>query len=294
MNRSRFNCIHLESIGPEFFFLLFMTVVTNQTTGRSADSGTREIIVSAIIFAIFIGSLLIALGILFSKTITAPLKELMKVTDSIAAGNYQVRFKFKTKDEVNELAGHFVMLGKKLSDRETELEKATELAIKDGMTGLYNNRYFRQRFSEFLTLYQRHKTHFSILITDIDHFKKFNDTYGHLQGDEVLKQFAIIMKAQCRETDIVARYGGEEFAIILPETDAKGATLVAEKMRKAYEVLEIINLNDKTVIHSTCSIGVTCVTESDFKTVDEVIEHTDKKLYKAKKGGRNQVWVDAA
>ena len=97
------------------------------------------------------------------------------------------------------------------------------MATTDGMTGLYNNRTFQAKADEMLAQSRRYGRKCSLILTDVDHFKSVNDTYGHLTGDQVLKGVARILREQARDTDIVARYGGEEFAILMPETDAKGA-----------------------------------------------------------------------
>ena len=129
---------------------------------------------------------------------------------------------------------------------------------------------------------KRYGSIFSIILIDIDHFKLVNDTYGHIVGDSVLKEFASILKANVRDSDCVGRWGGEEFIIVCIETDTNGAVLVAEKLRD-----EIEKFNFTTVGNKTASFGVS----SSGKNIDEtiILDNADKALYKAKNSGRNQV-----
>jgi diguanylate cyclase (GGDEF)-like protein len=159
------------------------------------------------------------------------------------------------------------------------------LAITDGLTQLFINRYFRQRLHDELIRARRYNHPLSLIMSDIDHFKKFNDTYGHQQGDAVLATTAKLFKTTVRETDIACRYGGEEFAIVLPETPADGAAVLAEKLRQAIEQYEYPGLKgDKLKV--TVSLGI-----ADFpqhgQSEEEIIEKADVALYACKEAGRN-------
>ncbi len=160
-----------------------------------------------------------------------------------------------------------------------------ELAITDGLTRLFIHRYFQARLEEEILRAKRYHTTVSLILFDIDHFKKFNDTYGHQQGDIVLMEVAKILKQTVRDTvDIPARYGGEEFAIILPETDARGAQLVAERLRKNVEGHDFPG-QDKP-LHVTISLGIACFPDhASSKPV--LIKKADIALYHCKKLGRN-------
>jgi diguanylate cyclase (GGDEF)-like protein len=114
-------------------------------------------------------------------------------------------------------------------------EKVQRLSITDGLTKLYSYRYFRQRLDEELVLAQRYSSRLSMLILDIDHFKKYNDTYGHLAGDQVLQEVGRLLRENSEASHLVARYGGEEMVVIAPETDRERARLLAEKLRTAVE-----------------------------------------------------------
>ena len=160
-----------------------------------------------------------------------------------------------------------------------------ELAITDGLTKLFIHRYFQNRLDSELIRAKRYNSNISLLMLDIDHFKKVNDTYGHQEGDYVLKKFAKIISDHVRKVDIAARYGGEEFAIILPETGITGAEQVAEHLRYLIEK-ECFTIDGKSV-PITASIGVSSWDKVVSK--EEFIEQADRALYRAKHEGRNRV-----
>jgi len=164
-------------------------------------------------------------------------------------------------------------------------ELVEEQATTDGLTGLVNHRTFQERFSTMLGRAERHTTAVSILLTDIDHFKKVNDTYGHPTGDEVLRRVAAILKASARKIDIVARYGGEEFAIVLDGTDREGARQLAERVRA--EVEQQTFASNKGPFKATLSIGVASYPDDGREKAD-LIARADQSLYAAKHGGRNR------
>ncbi len=169
--------------------------------------------------------------------------------------------------------------------------KLYEQAITDGMTHLYLHRYFKQRLSDEFKRAVRFKRNLALIMIDIDHFKKLNDTYGHQSGDEVLKRVASIMRKAVRTHDLPVRYGGEEFALVLPETDMNGALAVAERIRRSIE-LEIIEHNGKT-IRITASFGVAVHPDSALET-EALIKAADVALYHSKESGRNRVTPAAA
>jgi diguanylate cyclase (GGDEF)-like protein len=160
-----------------------------------------------------------------------------------------------------------------------------EQATTDGLTGLVNHRTFQERFSAMLGRAERHQMHVSFILTDIDHFKKVNDTHGHPTGDQVLKRVAAILKASARKIDIVARYGGEEFALVLEGTDRTGARQLAERIRQ--EVGAQTHDSAKGAFKATLSLGVAVYPE-DGKTKQQLISNADQALYAAKHGGRNR------
>ena len=160
-----------------------------------------------------------------------------------------------------------------------------EQATTDGLTGLVNHRTFQERFSAMLGRADRHKFPVSLILTDIDHFKKVNDTHGHPIGDEVLRRVAGILGASARKIDIVARYGGEEFAIVLEATDRAGARQLAERIRA--DVSKQQFKSAKGSFQCTLSLGVASYPE-DATAKEVIIARADESLYAAKHGGRNQ------
>lgn len=163
------------------------------------------------------------------------------------------------------------------------------MATTDGLTGLYNHRVFQQKLTEELKRSERQETPLSLLLTDIDFFKKVNDTHGHPVGDFVLKGVSRILQQEIRDIDIAARYGGEEFVVILPGTDSIGAKNIAERLRKAI-MAETFSPDNRT-LKVTMSIGIATV-PADARTKEELIEKADQALYHAKHNGRNQsvIW----
>ena len=163
------------------------------------------------------------------------------------------------------------------------------LAITDGLTGLYNHRYFRQIFSQEMRRAKRYQKRFAILMIDVDDFKKFNDKYGHPTGDLILVEIAKIISRRLRNVDFAFRYGGEEFIVLLPEAGLDSAILAAERLRESIERETVEALQGETSEGVTVSIGVACYPEdgSDrgklFKIVDEL-------LYRAKLFGKNKVY----
>lgn len=165
-------------------------------------------------------------------------------------------------------------------------EKVERLSVTDGLTGLFNRRHFSERIDEEFSKATRYKTPLSLLIMDVDHFKRVNDTYGHQVGDVVLVAVAQILRQSVRETDLIGRYGGEEFVVLLPHTDTEQAGAVAEKIRKAVSETFIGEMDGKAV---TISIGLAGLNGVEADNVEDLIRHADGALYRAKEEGRNRV-----
>jgi diguanylate cyclase len=173
----------------------------------------------------------------------------------------------------------------KVEEQQEELEQLQTEAGQDFLTGIANRKVLSERTDELLSLARRHGNVFSIIMFDIDHFKRVNDTYGHLAGDRILKAVASLINAQRRVADIFGRYGGEEFVMVLPETGQEQAAGVAEKIRERVEKAAF-KFEDQT-IKITISIGVGSVNVNDSETT--FLKRVDDALYKAKLGGRNRV-----
>ena len=168
-----------------------------------------------------------------------------------------------------------------------DFEYQYKLATTDGLTGLYNHRYFQEQIRMQIENAKRYENNFSLIIADIDFFKQFNDNFGHQSGDAVLKQVAETLKHTVRSTDIVCRYGGEEMSIILPNTDKDMAYTTARKICKRVSEHQFKLVNGKEA-KVTISLGVSTF-PGDGLSAAQIIEAADKKLYDAKNSGRNQV-----
>lgn len=192
-------------------------------------------------------------------------------------------------EEVNRELVKSKMALEKLTEELAQKNRLLEnLANIDGLTEVNNHRYFQNFLDAEINRSIRNERTISLLLADIDHFKKFNDTYGHQTGDFVLKEFSRVTKSIIREYDLIARYGGEEFVFVLPETEPEEAMTVAEKLRKTVD--EYVFDDGSTTYHVTISIGVASArpAEGDFSK-NEFIGLADEALYDAKNGGRNRV-----
>lgn len=165
-------------------------------------------------------------------------------------------------------------------------QEVERLAMTDSLTEVSTRRYFMERFGEELNRAKNRKSQLTFLMIDVDHFKKFNDQYGHMVGDQILRRMGEIIKENIREIDIAGRYGGEEFCVVLPDTDEKGGTYVAERIRAATEKTQIRSYDAK--VNITISIGLASFPKSGHAP-QELIQKADKALYKAKEAGRNRV-----
>jgi two-component system cell cycle response regulator len=168
------------------------------------------------------------------------------------------------------------------------MEKLQKLAITDGLTKLYNSRSFYSQLELEVDRFNRYKHPLSLLLLDIDHFKDYNDTYGHLEGDKVLVRFSQLIKSCLRTNDSAYRYGGEEFTVILPETGGEEARTVAQRIRTALETEKFSPLDGQTVT-ITISIGVTQYHPKE--ELSTFIQRADKAMYLSKQNGRNKVSV---
>jgi len=171
-----------------------------------------------------------------------------------------------------------------------------ELAMVDGLTGLFMRRYFDARIEEEIERSKRYGTAFSVVMVDVDDFKHLNDTHGHLIGDRVLRGIANVVKSQMRGVDTAARYGGEELALILPRTEMVSAYNVGERIRAAIAELRVTTEADSTgALRVTASFGIASYPESKARDGEDLVRRADRALYRAKKTGKNRVelyWSD--
>ena len=166
----------------------------------------------------------------------------------------------------------------------------SSLSMTDGLTGIANRRQFDQVIHRELHRAIRHKESLTLLLIDIDNFKKYNDHYGHVNGDECLKEIALtIDSCRVRMTDFAARYGGEEFAVVLPDTDREGAEFMANKMLMAIRNQAIAHVNNGDFGIVTASFGIYCGVPDHHLSIGAMIKEADEGLYKAKSLGRNQI-----
>jgi diguanylate cyclase (GGDEF)-like protein len=188
--------------------------------------------------------------------------------------------KFKI-EELNLLETICEPLGFSLDNREL-----FKKAMTDEMTSLYNHRYFKVRLENEIQEHVERNKALGLILLDIDNFKKFNDSYGHLTGDIVLTKVAHCLKDTCRSTDVAARYGGEEFACILPDIDTDEVMVIGERIRKAIEKT-LVETDNFGILNVTASLGISVFPRHGVK-VNQLIEAADSALYEAKRGGRNQ------
>ncbi len=167
------------------------------------------------------------------------------------------------------------------------LETMKQQANVDVLTGLYNRRFLEDYARKFIAMARRKNQPLGVLMLDLDHFKSFNDIYGHEVGDRILRQFAKTITGAMRETNLAARYGGEEFVILLPDTGAKGCLLVAERIRQAVERMVVPSGTDKPLPLLTVSLGL-AVYPDHGQTFEEVLVACDRALYESKRTGRNR------
>ena len=190
--------------------------------------------------------------------------------------------------EIEVLKTNLINSSREVETLKTNLRNARNEALTDPLTGLFNRRGFDHVIQETITSCQGNDSCFSLLMADMDHFKNINDSHGHLLGDKVLSEFALIMKNHMRNRDFLARYGGEEFVMIMPHTTLSEATSIAEDIRLAVTNMQVQHDTNREVISDlTVSLGV-----AQFKsgeTFDSFIERCDGALYSAKHSGRNCV-----
>jgi diguanylate cyclase (GGDEF)-like protein len=186
---------------------------------------------------------------------------------------------------------------KKLQDelRVTQ-KKLEEQSITDSLTGLRNRRFFDERLHEEFGRAQRYSDPVSLIMLDLDHFKRVNDRHGHQTGDVVLRESAELIRASLRDPDIPARYGGEEFAVILPKTHVQGALAVAERVWRAignktfrHQIAEGGGAGQPSEVRITVSIGVAFFPSKDITTAELLVKYADEALYQAKRSGRNSI-----
>ena len=244
------------------------------------------------VVGIFVAAVAIAVisGFLLIRSITLSLNKLKKAVMEFASGNLRYRL---IDTEGNSLGGLMTALNNMAEVLEKNQAELREKAVRDPLTGLFNIRKFYQVVQEEFERSCRYNHSLSLLLLDLDFFKKINDTYGHRSGDQVLRTVSDVLRHQVRRMDVVCRYGGEEFAILLPETEHKYSLEFANRIRLAIANYNI-ELSEGEAVRITTSIGISSFPR-DAQTPEELVSLADRALYDAKNSGRNTVsWSRAA
>lgn len=239
-----------------------------------------------ILFLLSASSVLFAVAGILGWRISRPVNELTTASVAMSNGDLSTRVSIKRDDEFGQLGSAFNKMAASIQTSHNELVR---LSSTDGLTGLYNHREFQNRLEGETGRSIRHKSILSLLMIDVDHFKKINDTYGHQSGDKVLSAIGAAILHEIRSSDFAARYGGEEMAIVLPETGPSDAQLFAERLREKIMNNPVTVLGTETV-SVTVSIGVSSFPD-DASNKGELIRIADQALYFAKKKGRNRTML---
>lgn len=225
-------------------------------------------------------------GILLARSVLRPMRDLEAGTKRFAAGDLGFRLIPRSKDEISQLKLSFNSMAAALEENQRSLR---ELSVRDPLTGLFNHREFYRLLGEELARSLRYGHQLSLLMLDIDYFKRVNDTFGHLAGDQVLRRLPELIRGQLRIHDLPCRYGGEEFGVILPETGAEQALEVAERIRSAIAGIPI-ELPEGGSLRITVSLGIATFPLDGAKE-EGLVSAADLALYQAKRSGRNRICV---
>ncbi len=255
------NFIKKTTLGTDIIICSLLAIITILIVFASSSA----IFATLSTIMILVGYTFITYYLMFISNLWAPLVLPAIIVIMAFALSYIIKYIIKSRD----------------------FEYQYKLATVDGLTDLYNHRYFQESLKQQMETAKRYGTSVSLIIVDIDFFKKFNDTYGHQAGDAVLRQVAQVLKKNVRTSDIVCRYGGEEMSIILPNTNNTEARINAERICKAVAE-KPFKLNATDESHVTISLGVATFPK-DGEIPKDLIETADKGLYRAKENGRNQV-----
>ena len=276
------------------------------------DKKIKDLIKQSLLLTITIMVLIgLGLNLALARQMTTPLRTLTTVSREMANGNTKIRVDVESTDEIGQLGEAFNYMSTAIAAREAELHKLTEslektvqirtkelqkrnqelvqMAISDRLTKINNRRNFFALAEKEYQRAQRYKHPLSLVLIDIDHFKKVNDTYGHQVGDDVLAKTAFFLERNIRSVDIVARYGGEEFIILMPEISCQHANLIAERLRQCIAETPMAEEHHKVMI--TISSGISCLDNKDELSFDTLLYRADQALYRSKDEGRNRTTI---
>jgi len=266
-------------------------IIGKLTLAIDFKSVTKKATVYAMsIAAILVLQTLFVAMILFvfvRKIMGRPLNQLSKQISEIESGSAE-RLTVDSIHQNDEIGVLCHSANQFLATAEQAINKANQLARTDALTGLNNRRAFFEASENILHQAKRYHWPYTVIMLDIDHFKKINDVYGHENGDKALIAAAESLLEICRDADIVARIGGEEFAILLPETDITNAEKMAQRINEMFTKIEVPI--DNEIIKFTVSLGV-AAGQLEYKTISVALKHADQALYKAKENGRNCVEI---
>ncbi|MDH5784323.1 MAG: diguanylate cyclase [Chromatiales bacterium] len=256
----------------------------------------KNVINLSALSAIAVGVATIALIIfLINNNILTPLSTILQQIQNISTSlNYNKRVIYSNRDEFGQLSTSINTLLDTIQSKTDSLndlnDELLRLSLHDPLTGIANRRMFDQEFAKEWNRHRRDKSSLSVIMCDIDYFKKYNDTYGHQQGDDCIIQVANILKSSLnRASDIVARYGGEEFVILMIDANIQDGKQLAEKILHNLSTANIEHKGSSISEHITMSFGVASLVPDASGSTDILLRHADKALYSAKQNGRNQI-----
>jgi diguanylate cyclase (GGDEF)-like protein len=254
--------------------------------------------VQPLIFAFIVGAIGgIGILVLFRQMLIKPIISIGEHLQNVRTlADYNLRLNSRAGNEIGDLSRSIDALVTQVQRQQDQLQAQSmemqRLSYNDGLTGLANRRRFDQAMTINWALAQRNQTPLALLMCDVDYFKRYNDHYGHLRGDEALRKVAAIIKRIItRQSDVAARYGGEEFAILLPDTDEEGANGIAERLQKELLAAAIPHVDSQTSPVLTASIGISSFIPNAQQQPRELIQLADEALYAAKAAGRNCIML---
>jgi diguanylate cyclase (GGDEF)-like protein len=237
-------------------------------------------------------AVILLVGMAIVHSLSQPLSRLMALTGEVAKGNLPDIAKGRVHTEIDVLSNHFADMVQALKQKQTQVDEAharlKKTAITDTLTGLYNRRHLQDLFPKLLAQATRDRRPITAILCDLDFFKKLNDTYGHLAGDQALAEFAAILKAHSRNNDFLYRMGGEEFLLLSFGEAPQGSKILAEKIRIATSNRTITHKGKAIPLSVSCGLSHTYADEPADEALNQMLSRADKALYRAKEEGRNR------
>lgn len=238
-----------------------------------------------VVFGFFISLIGAVLGVtIINRSLVSSMNRLAAGSIRFTKGDRDHQIQVQIPRELANVASAFNSMTNKIRTQEKKLE---DLASKDGLTGLYNRRSFDERLTQEVERSFRHGRPVGVIMGDVDHFKSFNDSFGHQAGDEVLRVVSRVLAKHVRKVDETFRFGGEEFVIILPDADAEISASIAERVRAAIETTDV-KMDETKIGNVTISLGF-AVLSGETDTPETLLKRADAALYEAKETGRNRV-----